>query len=190
MTLGSLIIVVVIAVLVVIAFAVLGTYNGLVGKRNKIKEAFSTIDVMLKKRYDLIPNMVATAKQYMTHEGETLTRIAGLRARAMDPSVPMDERVKADNELMQGVRGLMVQVEAYPDLKANENFMDLQRTLSELENQLSGARRTFNSSVLEMNNAVEMFPSNIVAAMFNFKRHEMFEIPEAERVNPDVKSLF
>ena len=182
--------IIVLGVLVIGALMVLGIYNGLVGKRNRIQEAFSTIDVMLKKRYDLIPNMVATVKQYMTHESETLTRIAGLRTRAMDPNLPMDERVRVDNELMKGLRGLMVQDEAYPDLKANENFMHLQRTLNEVEEQLSAARRAFNAAVLEMNNAVEMFPSNIVAGMFNFKRHEMFEIPEVERVAPDVKSLF
>ncbi len=182
--------IVVLGIAVVLGLALLGIYNGLVGKRNRIQEAFSTIDVMLKKRYDLIPNMVATVKQYMTHEAETLTRIAGLRTRAMDPNAPMDDRIRADNEMMKGLRGLMVQVEAYPDLKANENFMHLQRTLNEVEEQLSAARRAFNAAVLEMNNAVEMFPSNIVAGMFNFKRHEMFEIPEAERVAPNVKSLF
>ena len=187
MEVGLIVILVIVAVL---GLMVLGIYNGLVGKRNRIQEAFSTIDVMLKKRYDLIPNMVATVKQYMTHESETLTKIAGLRTRAMDPNLPMDERVKVDNELMKGMRGLMVQVEAYPDLKANENFMHLQRTLNEVEEQLSASRRAFNAAVLEMNNAVEMFPSNIVAGMFNFKRHEMFEVPEAERATPDVKSLF
>lgn len=187
MEIGLIVVLVVVAVL---GLALLGIYNGLVGKRNRIQEAFSTIDVMLKKRYDLIPNMVATVKQYMTHESETLTKIAGLRTRAMDPNLPMDERVRVDNELMKGLRGLMVQVEAYPDLKANENFMHLQRTLNEVEEQLSAARRAYNAAVLEMNNAVEMFPSNIVAGMFNFKRHEMFEAPEAERATPDVKSLF
>ncbi len=186
----SIVLIVVLVAVVMLGLMLLGIYNGLIGKRNRIQEAFSTIDVMLKKRYDLIPNMVATVKQYMTHESETLTKIAGLRTRAMDPNLPMDERVKVDNELMKGMRGLMVQVEAYPDLKANENFMHLQRTLNEVEEQLSAARRAFNASVLEMNNAVEMFPSSIVAGMFNFKRQEMFEVPEAERVNPNVKSLF
>lgn len=182
--------IVVLVVVAAVGLALLGIYNGMVAKRNRIQEAFSTIDVMLKKRYDLIPNMVATVKQYTTHESETLTKIAGLRARAMDPNLPMDERVKVDNELMKGMRGLMVQVEAYPDLKTNENFMHLQRTLNEVEEQLSAARRAFNAAVLEMNNAVEMFPSNIVAGMFNFKRHEMFEVPEGERATPNVKSLF
>lgn len=182
--------IVLIAVVVLAILILVGMYNSLIGKRNRVEEAFSSIDVMLKKRYDLIPNLVATVKQYMTHEAETLTKIAGLRSRAMDPNVPSDEKVGIENQLGSMVRGLMVQVENYPDLKANENFMHLQRSLNEIEEQVSASRRAFNAAVLDLNNAVEMFPTNFMASSMGLKRRQMFEIPEVERVTPQVGALF
>lgn len=176
-----------VVVLAAIAFALY--YNSFVGKRNSADLAFSTIDVLLKKRYDLIPNLVASVKQYMTHESETFTKVAELRTRAMAaPSA--DEAVALNNQLGAALRGLMVQVERYPELKANENFLQLQRSLNEMEEQLSAARRSYNASVTEWNNAVQMFPGNLFAGLFGFARRALLETPEAERANPDVGGLF
>jgi len=184
------VIVVILAVLLVPVLILVVIYNSLVGKKNTAEQAFSTIDVMLKKRYDLIPNLVATAQAYMKHEAGTLTQIAGLRARAMAPGTGGDEQVAINNQLTGMLRGLMVQVENYPELKANENFMHLQRSLNEVEEQLQAARRTYNAAVTDFNNAVEMFPTNIVAGMMGYKRRPLFETPEAERQNPNVAQLF
>ena len=165
-------------------------YNSFISKRNLADQAFSTIDVMLKKRCDLVPNLVASVKEYMKHEAGTLTKIAELRSKAMDNNAPVDERIAANNQLGRSLRGLMVQVENYPDLKANENFLQLQRTLNEIEEQLSAARRGFNAAVTDFNNATDMFPGNVLAGFFGFKRRELLAASEEERKNPDVKSLF
>lgn len=176
--------VLVLAVIVVIAY-----YNGFIAKRNMADNAFATIDVMLKKRCDLIPNLVATVKEYMQHEQQTFARIAELRSRAMEAKTP-DEAVAAHRDLGAAVRSLMVQVEQYPQLKANENFMLLQRSLNEIEEQLSAARRTFNAAVTEWNNSVQMFPGNILAGVFGFAGRSLLETSADDRKNPDVKSLF
>ena len=165
-------------------------FNGLVFKRNRVENAFSTIDVLLKKRYDLIPNLVATVKQYMTHEADTLTKVTELRAKATSGTLSSDEKVDLNNQIGKMIGGIMVAVEAYPDLKASENFQQLQRSLNEIEEQLSASRRAFNASVMDFNNAVEMFPTNVVAGMMGYTRRKMFEIPESERENPNVKELF
>jgi LemA protein len=169
-------------------FAVM--YNSLVGKRNQVDNVFATVDALLKKRYDLIPNLVATVKQYMQHESKTLTDISALRARATSGGLSSDEAVDVNNRMSQALRGLMVQVEAYPNLRASENFQQLQASLNEIEEQLSAARRAFNAAVTDLNNAVEMFPTNIIAGMAGFKRRTLFEIPEEERQNVSVKELF
>lgn len=173
-----------IVVFLLIVFVAL--YNGLVGKKNMVENAFSSIDVMLKKRFDLIPNLVATVKQYMTHENETLTKVTEMRAKAMSGGLTNDQMVELDNM----VGNIMVSVESYPDLKANTNFLQLQGSLNEIEEQLSASRRAYNAAVLDYNNAIEMFPSNIVAGMINYKQRKMFEIAETERANPNVKELF
>ncbi len=172
-----------IVVFLLIVFVAL--YNGLVGKKNMVENAFSSIDVMLKKRFDLIPNLVATVKQYMTHENETLTKVTEMRAKAMSGGLTNDQMVELDNM----VGNIMVSVESYPDLKANTNFLQLQGSLNEIEEQLSASRRAYNAAVLDYNNAIEMFPSNIVAGI-NYKQRKMFEIAETERANPNVKELF
>jgi LemA protein len=188
---GAIAAIVLVAVLVGLPLLIfVAIYNSLVGKKNIVEQAFATIDVMLKKRYDLIPNLVGTVKTYMKHESETLTKIAGLRARAMDPNTSGDEQIQINSQLGGLLRGLMVQVENYPELKANENFMQLQRSLNEIEEQLSASRRTFNAAVTDFNNAVEMFPTNIVAGMMGYRRRRLFEIEEAERQNPNVANLF
>lgn len=183
----------------VILFAVLalflvlvgiGYYNAFVARRNAVEQAFSTIDVMLQKRFDLVPNLVATVQQYMRHEGDTLTRIAELRGRAADERADSDSRVQAANAMNRLIGGIMLQVENYPELKANANFTELQQSLEGMEEQIAAARRAFNAAVTLFNNSVEMFPGNIVAGLFGFRRRTLLETPEAERKNPDVKSLF
>ncbi len=165
-------------------------YNSMVGKKNQVEQAFATIDVMLKKRYDLIPNLVNTVKTYMKHEASTLENITKWRAQAMSGNVSPDEAVGLNNMIGKALGGIMVAVENYPDLKANQNFMDLQRSLNEIEEQLSAARRAFNASVTDFNNAVEMFPTNIIANMMGYRRRQLFEASETERQNVDVGSIF
>ena len=161
-----------------------------VWKKNQVENAFARIDTMLKKRYDLIPNLVATVKQYASHEKETLTEITELRAKAMSGGLSSDEQMKVDNQIFKAMGGIMVAVESYPELKANENFFQLQRTLNETEEQISAARRAFNATVTDFNNAIEMFPSSIVAGMMHYTRRQLFEIPKTERENVDVGKLF
>ncbi len=165
-------------------------YNGLVKRRNEVDNAFGGMDVQLKKRYDLIPNLVATVKQYASHEKELLTKVTELRSKVAQGNLSADEKVKLDNEISAGMKSIMVAVENYPDIKASDNFIHLQRTLNEVESQISAARRTYNAVITEYNNGIQTFPRNIVAGMMNLQRKEVFVIPEVERVNVDVKSLF
>jgi LemA protein len=177
-------------VLVVLAVLCIGIYNSLVGKKNAVEKAFGSIDVMCKKRYDLIPNLVATVKQYAAHEAGTLEKVTALRNQASSGNLSSDETVQLNNQLTHALGGLMVSVEAYPELKANENFAQLQRALNETEEQLSATRRAFNAAVTDFNNAVEMFPTNIVAGMMRYTRRQLFEAAEQERKNVDVGQLF
>lgn len=170
---------IVVAVLVVVLIPVL-MYNSLIGKRNQVDSVFSTIDVMLKKRYDLIPNLVESVKGYMVHERETLERIAQLRTQALSSRTEA-EKVAADNQLAAPLRQLMVAVEAYPELKANQNFLQLQGSLNEVEEQISAARRAYNAAVLQYNNAVQMFPTSIIAGMSHMQTRAFFEAPPEER---------
>jgi LemA protein len=165
-------------------------YNNLVGSRNAVEQAFGGMDAMLKKRYDLIPNLVETVKTYMKHEKDTLTQLTELRTKAISGSLSSDEKVGVENQLAGMMRNVMVAVENYPDLKASEQFTMLQRSWNEAEEQISAARRAFNSAVTQYNNAVEKFPSSIFASMFGYKRKLVFEIPEAERQNISAKALF
>lgn len=165
-------------------------YNSLISKKNQVQNVFASIDALLKKRYDLIPNLVATVQKYMQHERGTLTEITELRAKAISGTLSDDEKVDLDNKLTKTLGGIMVAVENYPDLKANQNFLQLQASLNEVEEQISAARRAYNAAVTDYNNAVEMFPTNILASMMNYQRKKVFEIPDAERQNVDVKDLF
>ena len=167
-----------------------GMYNGLIGKKNDCENAFASVDTLLKKRYDLIPNLVAAVKQYMEHERGTLENITALRAKAMSGGISSDEAVTLNNQINKALGGIMVAVENYPELRASDNFQQLQRSLNEVEEQISAARRAFNSAVTDFNNAVEMFPTNMMAGMMNYKRRQLFEIPEAERQNVNVSDLF
>lgn len=166
-------------------------YNGLIGKKNRVKNAYSTIDVMHKKRHDLIPNLVETVKQYMEHERGTLTEITELRSQIVNSNNLSDhERINLENQLSHKMSGLRVNFENYPDLKASQNFLQLQGSLNEIESQLSAARRAYNASVLEYNNGLEMFPSNVMANMMKLQPAEFFEVPEEVKETPNIKSLF
>ena len=172
------------------ALIVFGMYNRLIGRRNAVENAFAGIDTTLKMRYDLIPNLVAAVKQYMQHEVGTLTRVTELRTKAVSGGLSTNEQVEVSNEISRTLRGLMVAVENYPQLRASENFQQLQRSLNEVEDRLSASRRAFNASVLDYNNAVEMFPTNVMSNMMGLRRRAMFEIPEAERQNVNVGQMF
>ncbi|MCK5306307.1 MAG: LemA family protein [Candidatus Omnitrophica bacterium] len=179
---------IVIIAVVVVFWVVL--YNTMVGKKNQVNNVFATIDALLKKRYDLIPNLVATVQQYMEHERGTLTDITELRAKAVSGNVSENERVNLENKMSKLLGGIMVAVENYPQLKANENFMQLQKSMNEIEEQISAARRSYNAAVTDYNNAVEMVPTNMLASIMGYKLRELFEIPETQRENVNVKELF
>ena len=166
-----------VAVVVVLVICFISMYNGLVKLRNNRENAFANIDVQLKQRFDLVPQLVNTVKGYAAHEKETLDKVTAARAAAMNANT-VDEKVAADKALSGALAGLRVSLEAYPELKANENFLQLQNELADIENKLSAARRFFNSTTRELNNACEVFPSNIVAGMFGFKRAPMYEATE------------
>ena len=174
----GIIILIVVAVLAIWAISI---YNGLVRLRNNRENAFANIDVQLKQRYDLIPQLVATVKGYAAHEKELLEKITQARSAAMG-AVTTNEKIEADNQLSSALAGLKVSVEAYPDLKANQNFMQLQTELADIENKLASVRRFFNSATKELNNAVQTFPGNLLAGMFGFQKEPMFEVPKEERV--------
>jgi len=163
-----------------------GAYNSLVGLRNRVKNAWSQIDVQLKRRHDLIPNLVETAKGYMTHERETLSAITEARSRAMGAGT-VAEKGAAESQLSQALSRFLVSVENYPDLKANQNFLALQEELTSTENKIAFARQSYTDAVNFYNNKIEMFPSNVVAGMFNFRPETFFEIEEpAQREAPKV----
>jgi LemA protein len=174
----------------IVAVMVIGMYNMLVRKRNQVQNVFGSVDAILKKRYDLIPNLVAAVQQYMKHERETLAEVTRLRARALSGGMSDQEKFELNGKISEALRGILVAVEQYPDLKANQNFMHLQRTLTEMEEQISAARRAYNATVTVYNNAVEMFPTNVIARLFDFERKAVFEIPEAQRETADVHALF
>ena len=172
--------IIVIVVVVLIALWLVGMYNRLVKLRNNRENAFANIDVQLKQRHDLIPQLVATVKGYAAHEKEVLTRVTEARAAAMN-ATGINNKIAAENQLTSALAGLKVSLEAYPDLKANQNFMQLQQEISDIENKLAAVRRFFNSATRELNNAVQTFPSNIIAGMFGFQKEPMFEVPQEER---------
>ena len=182
-------IVILVIVLLLVIWAV-SIYNNLVKLRNNRENAFANIDVQLKQRYDLIPQLVSTVKGYATHEREVLERVTAARSAAMGATT-VNEKVQADNMLTSALAGLKVSLEAYPELKANQNFMQLQSEIADIENKLAAVRRFFNSATRELNNAVETFPGNIFAKMFGFSRQPMFEVPQENRAAmekaPEIK---
>lgn len=175
---------IILIVVVLLIMWLVSIYNNLVRLRNNRTNAFANIDVQLKQRYDLIPNLVNTVKGYATHEREVLTKVTEARTAAMSAST-IDGKIKADNALTSALAGLKVSLEAYPDLKANQNFLQLQSELADIENKIAAVRRFFNSATREYNNAVQTFPSNLIAALFSFHTETMFEIPQEQRAEVD-----
>ena len=184
---GWMIALIIIVVIVVLILAFVGmTYNKLVVLRNKVKDQWAQIDVLLKRRADLIPNLVETVKGYASHESETLENVIAARNRLVDAKTT-EEEIKADGELSRALGRLMAVAEAYPDLKANTNFLDLQNNLKESEDKIQYARQFYNDAVFNYKNKIEVFPSNIVASLFNFKPEAFFEIDEASKEAPKVQ---
>jgi len=179
----TILIIILALVFVLILFAI-SVYNRLVRLRNNREQSFADIDVQLKQRHDLIPQLVDAVKGYMKHEKDLLTEITEARAGAMRAS-SIDDKIAAENRLTGALGGLKVAVEAYPDLKANQNFMHLQEEISDIENKLAAARRFFNSATKELNNAIEVFPANVFAGMFGFKREQMFDLGTEQRATLD-----
>ncbi|WP_300368206.1 LemA family protein [Hydrogenimonas sp.] len=177
-----------IAIVAVVVVGVL-IYNTLVSRRNQCDNIFASIDALLKKRYNLIPNLVTLMKESMTYEKGLLEKVTELRAKAMQPDLTPEQKIAIADELTQPLHGLMVAVENYPELKANEQIMQLMRSLNEIEEQIAAARRAYNQAVTDYNNARQMFPSSLIAGWFHFGAKELFEIPEVERKNIDIKEL-
>jgi len=178
--------IIIIVVAVILIFSLIRMYNRLVRLRNQVKNAWAQIDVQLKRRHDLIPNLIETVKGYMKHERETLEAVTKMRAQAMEAS-GVEEKAAAEGKLSSALGQFKVAVEAYPDLKANKNFLSLQEELTSTENKISFARQNYNDQVLFFNNKIEVFPSNITASLFGFSKDKYFELEsEAERQVPNV----
>lgn len=182
--------IIIIVIVVGLGILMASIYNNLVKLRNNRENAFADIDVQLKQRFDLVPQLVATVQGYATHEKELLENITAARTAGVNAS-SIDDKIKADQQLTSALAGLKIQVEAYPDLKANQNFMQLQGELADIENKLAAVRRFFNSATRELNNAVQTFPSNIFAGMFGFHKEAMYEIEASQRAEvekaPEIK---
>jgi len=175
-----------IAIVAVILLYFVGVYNGLVSRRNQVREAWATIDTQLKRRYDLIPNLMETVSGAAKHEKETLNAVITARNSAMSAK-GTDARGVAENALSGALKNIFALAENYPNLKANENFLELQRELGDTETKIQAARQFYNTVVMGLNNAVEQFPSNIVARMFGIGPEKLFEADESERKAPRVK---
>ena len=166
------------------------TFNRLVTLRNRVKEAWADIEVQLKRRYDLIPNLVETVKGYAAHESQAFENVTKARAAAISGSANPHDQAAKENMLSGALKSIFAVAEAYPDLKANTNFLELQRELSDTENKIQAARRFFNSNVLAINNAVEVFPSNVIAGMLGFSKEEFFDLDETPAQREPVKVAF
>ncbi len=187
---GAIVGIIIGVIILILIFIIIGIYNGLVGLRNQVKNAWAQIDVQLKRRYDLIPNLVETVKGYAAHERQTFEAVTNARnlAQAMSGGgASVAERAKAEGELSGALARLLAVAENYPDLKASTNFLALQEELTSTENKISFSRQFYNDSVLRYNNKIQMFPSNVVAGMTGFKESEFFEVSvAAEREAPKV----
>lgn len=174
-----------VAVLIAAAWVV-AVYNGLIKLKNRVDEAWSDIDVQLKRRYDLIPNLVNTVKGYATHEKELFENVTKARTEAMGAGSPA-EKEKAENMLSGTLKSLFAVSENYPDLKANQNFLELQKELSDTENKIQASRRFYNGNVRDFNTKIEIFPNNVIAGQLNFAKREFFEAEETEKENVKVE---
>lgn len=179
---------IILAIVIVIALFVISIYNGLVRARQKVKNAWSQIDVQLQRRFDLIPNIVETVKGYMTHESDVLEKVTALRSSWANAS-GVEEKANLDNQLSGTLKTIMAVSENYPDLKANQNFADLQNTLKETENKISFARQFYNDTVTMYNSKRAVFPNNIIAAIFNFKPESLFNV-DSEEARKNIKVDF
>jgi len=177
--------IIVLIILVIVALYVVGLYNSLVRLRNQVRNAWAQIDVQLKRRHDLIPNLVEVVKDYMSYEQETLQKVIQARNMAMSAQGVADTS-KAENILTGALKSLFALVESYPDLKANQNVMKLQEELTSTENKIAFARQYYNDSAMRQNNRTQMFPSNIIANSFGFKQEQYFEVPEEDKAVPKV----
>ena len=177
-------------ILGVIIIALILMYNSLISKKNQVENIFASVDTQLKKRYDLIPNLVATVSKYMEHEKSLFSEVTKLRAEANKPNISNEHKMNLDTKVTAALGSIMVAVENYPELKANENVMHLQGTLNEVEEQIAAARRAYNQAVTDYNNAIEMFPTNFMANAMSYTKKDVFEISEVERKNINVKELF
>lgn len=186
-----MVIYIILGVLALLAVWVIGTFNGLTRAKNQVDEAVSDIDVQLKRRYDLIPNLMETVKGYMTHENETLVKLTEARAAAMNvhdnKNATLAEREQAENALSSTLKSLFAVSENYPDLKASENFMKLQDELSDTENKIQAARRFYNGNVRDFNTKIQVFPTNMIAGILRFGKYEFFQATDGERQNVQVK---
>ena len=183
---GSTVLLVIIAVIIVIALALGGIYNSIVTLEENVNSEFSNVSVMLERRADLIPNLVSTVKGYASHEQAAIDSVTKARENLLQAKT-IEEKGEANNELTSALNALMVIVENYPDLKANQNFLDLQASLEEAENKITYSRQFYNDNVLNYNNKTEMFPSNIIANIFNFEKFKFFEASEKDRETPKVQ---
>ena len=173
-----------IAVIAVLLLYFIAVYNGLIARRNQVREAWATVDTQLKRRYDLIPNLVETVRGAAKHESETLAAVTNARADAMSATGPMS--ADAQNKLTETLKSLFAVAENYPDLKANQNYLELQRELADTENKIQATRQFYNTVVMGLNTQIEQFPSNIIANMFGITPEKMFEIDDAEKIAPKV----
>ena len=178
-----------IGVLIVMILYVIFLYNDIIRKKNETDKAFGSVDVMLKKRYDLIPNLIETVKQYMIHEATVLSDVTKLRARFSE-NIPDEDKVDLHNDISKRLNNIMVSVENYPDLKANRNFLKLQASWNEAEEQISASRRYYNSAITDYNNAIQTFQSNLMTIIFKFSSRKVFEIEEVEQKNISARNLF
>ncbi|MDR0811334.1 MAG: LemA family protein [Paludibacter sp.] len=177
------------AIIVIIALWFILTFNNFVSKNNRVKQTTSSISVMLKQRNDMIPNLVAAVKNYVGHENGTLVKITELRS-ALQQTLSEKEKMELNSELSQMLSKMKITVEAYPELKADKQFLRLEESIEEMEYQLQAARRTFNAAAVDFNNYVQMFPSSIIAGMKHYQLYELIEIPEVEKANVNVSALF
>ena len=186
MSTSSVVIIIIAGILVLLAFYAIGVYNKLVNAKNKVENQFSQIDIQLKRRTDLIPNLVETVKGYAKHENNTFKEVVEARNKAVS-ATSVNEKVEANTELTGALNKLFALAESYPELKANENFLSLQNDLKDTEDKITYARQFYNDSAMSFNNLASMFPSNIVANIFNFKKFDYFKIDEEEKAVPKVK---
>ena len=186
MNTGTIILIIIVGVLLLLVGYAVSVYNKLVNARNKVDNQFSQIDIQLKRRADLIPNLIETVKGYAKHEKETLEEVVEARNKAVNAGT-VNEKIDANNALTGALNKLFALAEAYPDLKANENFLSLQADLKDTEDKITYARQFYNDSAMNFNNLVQMFPSNIIAGIFGFRKFEYFKIDEKEKETPKVK---